>query len=784
MTPLLRVTLAFALGLLPGLRWAPPLALAAAAVLGAAALFACRRERAAVAAAFLLIGVAIGAVRAAQLARDCRSALADGAQVRLTGVPVALPVEGQAVALRATALVLDGGPSCAGVVVRVHVPAAHYEEVHAAALGTAHGLTVTGRWVVHPQRHGWPARAEYAGAVLADRVGPAPAVRAAPLARFRAGRQAALRETAPRQWPLAEALLLAQRTGLTADTRTTWVAAGLVHLLAISGMHVGLIAAGVLALARLLGASRQRAGRAALLITAAYVLFLGAPFAALRALLQAALLLTGLELQRPAEPFTLVAAAAFVIMVIDPLALLDPGFQLSFAGIIGLVAWRRPLQALLPARVPAFLREGLAAGVAASALTTPIAALHFGQAAWIGILATIIATPVLGAALAALFGALLLEAVLGAVPGWITLVVEAPLRALGAIAAAAARVPGGHTFVAHGTVLITIAAALLVIVLRRVLAERATLAPPSHAPDAVHERHARRARRARFRFAIAGAAGLVVVAWAPALLRAGGERIVEIHAIDVGQGDALAVRTPRGRWFLIDAGPRTPRADAGRDRVVPYLQRRGVRRIEAVILTHPDADHIGGAAAVLDAFDVGIVIDPGLPAGKDMYIDLLAAVRSGRQRWIAARAGMQFRADDVVFEFLHPRRALDAHRDANDNSVVFRLGFGSFAALFLGDAPAAVEEELVARHASRLRVAVLKVGHHGSATSTSEVLLATARPALALVSAGQRNRYGHPAPTVLRRLARYDVRVLRTDQLGNVTVRARRDGRLDAHARR
>src|SRR5690606_14236395 len=141
-----------------------------------------------------------------------------------------------------------------------------------------------------------------------------------------------------------------------------------------------------------------------------------------------------------------------------------------------------------------------------------------------------------------------------------------------------------------------------------------------HAPAAAHLRFASRHRRRRLRAGIAAAAMLAVVAAAPLVLRPRDGR-VEIHAIDVGQGDAFAIRTPAGRWLLVDAGPRTPRTDAGRDRIVPYLLRRGARRIEALILTHPDADHIGGATAVLDAFDTGLVLDPGLPAGKDMFID-------------------------------------------------------------------------------------------------------------------------------------------------------------------
>ncbi|HSJ05883.1 MAG TPA: ComEC/Rec2 family competence protein [Longimicrobiales bacterium] len=285
----------------------------------------------------------------------------------------------------------------------------------------------------------------------------------------------------------------------------------------------------------------------------------------------------------------------------------------------------------------------------------------------------------------------------------------------------------------------------------------------------------------RLRTLAAAATAIAVVAWAPLLRPRDGS--LAIHAIDVGQGDAFAVRTPRGRWILVDAGPRTMHTDAGRDRVVPFLLRGGARRVDALVLTHPDGDHIGGAAAVLDAFDVGLVIDPGLPAGKDMFIDLLAAARRGGQRWIAAREGIRFTVDGVEFSVLHPFSQVDGAGIANDLSVVLRMEYGAFAALFLGDAPMAVEDILVSRHGDGLRADVLKVGHHGSATSTGEALLASARPAIALVSAGRRNRYGHPAPGVLHRLARHEVRVLRTDELGNITVRVTAGGTVEVRAR-
>jgi competence protein ComEC len=827
-TPLLSVALAYAAGVLAGLRWAPQLAWAAVAVAGLALVFLNGHPPVASSPGssrtgssrtgsrqsgpeanslvsggaasgtvhapwrrwlplllFGAAGVFVGGVRGEAARTDCRTRLPDGLPIRVVGVPAALPTEGSALVFRAREFSAGQG-TCTVALVRVRPHAKHLAVLDSAARGLSPAVAVHGRWLAYPRRGGWPAPPQYAGSVLVDSVVAVPgAGRSSAVLRFRVAQQARLRSLLPARWPLAEALLLAQKSGLTPETRSRWVAAGLVHLLAISGMHVGLIAAGVLALAGAAGLSRRRSRRLAVLLTGAYVLFLGAPTAALRALLQATLLLTSVELQRPAEPFTLLAAAGLTILLLEPLALLEPGFQLSFAGMVGLIGWRQPVSDALPRRLPAWVRAGLAAGVAASALTTPIAALHFGQAAWIGIVGSLVAVPLLAASVAALLLALVVAALTGSTAGPHALLADVVLRLLEQVADLCARLPGGHAFVSAPTVLALLAAAATAIVVRGLLQQRAHAAeslPPSvAAPEEAYLRYAGRARAARVRWLIGAAAAVAVLAAAPAVRPHHGN--LHIHAIDVGQGDAFAIRTPRGRWILVDAGPRTAHADAGRDRVVPFLLRHGARRIEALILTHSDADHIGGAAAVLEAFDVPLVVDPGLPAGKDMFIDLLATARTGGQRWVAGNDDIVFTVDGVQFTLLYPRAALDASGTANDNSLVFRLEFGTFSALFLGDAPEAVEDELVARHGEQLRAAVLKVGHHGSSTSTGEALLMAARPTIALVSAGRRNRYGHPSPVVLHRLARHQVRVLRTDQLGTISVQVTRSGEVRVLAR-
>ncbi|MEX1182271.1 MAG: ComEC/Rec2 family competence protein [Gemmatimonadota bacterium] len=790
MTPLLLATLAYATGLLAGLRAPLPVAFGLV-LLGFAVLLLNLGWRRSIALSFCAAGLLAGGLRRNAVLADCRQHLPDGAVLRIAGVPPVLPTEGVSIPFDAVIEIIQegdvAGSACRGLI-RARAPARLLPALDSAARGTSPPILARARWLAYPERSGWPRRADFAGSALIDALEPRPdsmaaVPRAGPVRRFRTAQQARLRALLPERWGFAEALLLAQTSGLSPETRNTWVAAGLVHLLAISGMHVGLIAGAVLALAAACGTGPRTARRIAVLVTACYVLFLGAPSAALRALLQATLLLCSVELQRPTQPFTALSCAALVILMIEPLAVLDPGFQLSFAGMIGLVAWRRPVAELLPTALHRYLRDGIAAGVSASALTTPVAALHFGTASWIGVPATLIAAPLLGFAVGALLVALLVAALTGITAGPHALVADVPLRLLDLVAELAAGVPAGHGYMAASTVMACLAAAAAALLARRALVgSEPPLPPPSHAPAHIHERWSRRHRLRRLRVAAAAAAAVAAIAWTPLLLQPRDGR-VEIHAIDVGQGDAFAIRTPANRWLLVDAGPRSMRFDAGRDRVVPYLLKHGVRRLDAMILTHPDADHIGGAAAVLEVFDVATVIDPGFAAGKDLFIDLIAAARRTDSRWIAAREGITLRLDGVEVSILFPLSALDAAADANDTSVVFRLVFGAFSALFLGDAPTSVEERLIARHGDRLRTTLLKVGHHGSNTSTGEVLLAAIRPSVAVVSAGRNNRYGHPAPAVLRRLAEHEVRVLRTDVHGNITIRATRSGTLEMLAR-
>jgi competence protein ComEC len=236
-----------------------------------------------------------------------------------------------------------------------------------------------------------------------------------------------------------------------------------------------------------------------------------------------------------------------------------------------------------------------------------------------------------------------------------------------------------------------------------------------------------------------------------------------VTLLDVGQGDAIVVRSPGGRVMVVDAGNGgARRSDDGARVVAPYLWSLGVRRLDRIVLSHAHPDHTGGAAFLLAAFAVGEVWEGPAPRSDPSYAALDRSLRSAGVARRTVGAGLVESWDGVRLDVIGPQRPGRAPwRTRNDDSLVLLLRFGSVGILLPGDVEAAGEARLPARRAQ-----VLKVPHHGSRTSATPGLLAGCAPRLALVSAGQGNPFGHPHPEVLERCRSQGSLVARTDREG------------------
>lgn len=267
---------------------------------------------------------------------------------------------------------------------------------------------------------------------------------------------------------------------------------------------------------------------------------------------------------------------------------------------------------------------------------------------------------------------------------------------------------------------------------------------------------------------------------------AGAAGEMQVTFLDVGQGDAVYVRTPGGKHLLIDGGPADGQrggttGDAGRDAVLPFLQRHGVFRLDAVILTHSHPDHAGGLRAVLLGVDADALYITGHDSGDPEYRELLALAVDHRIPTRKIRAGDAITLDPALdVRVLGPGRRTRNFKSFNDASAVIRMAYGDVSFLFAGDAERGAEQRLIRECGPGLRSTVLKVGHHGSSSSTTRPFLQRVAPEVAVISCAFDNDYGHPHVQTLVSLKARKVKVFRTDYHGNVTVTT--DGRRYAVA--
>lgn len=239
---------------------------------------------------------------------------------------------------------------------------------------------------------------------------------------------------------------------------------------------------------------------------------------------------------------------------------------------------------------------------------------------------------------------------------------------------------------------------------------------------------------------------------------------LRFHFIDVGQGDSSLIITPKGKTILIDAGD-----EAHAKKVVSYIREQGIEKLDLVIATHPDADHIGGMDKVIKNFDIDVFAMPDVSAKTNQYKQIQRELKAKKMKATRLYQGDEVQIDDDIdFEILSPVKG-KKYDDTNEYSIVAKIVYKDTSFILMGDATMENEVDII-NNVPDIDIDVLKLGHHGSSTSSSDYFITKTSPKIAIISCGKNNKYGHPHQEVMRVLKKHGVTPYRTDEMGDIVI--------------
>ncbi|MBM7649973.1 competence protein ComEC [Bacillus ectoiniformans] len=548
----------------------------------------------------------------------------------------------------------------------------------------------------------------------------------------------------------AAALLFGDRSLLDEELTAVYQRLGIIHLLAISGLHVGLITAFVYYCLIRFGVTKENAQHILLLSLPVYTVFAGASPPVIRAVLMSVFVLLAAKYGKKISPLDALSVSFLLVSAINPYLIFQAGFQLSYTVSFSLLLSSSILQ-----YYTGFLSKMFAVTVISQLASLPIIMYHFFEISVISLAANLFFVPFYSFAVLPFMLVVFCLSYFIPLVGQLLLPLGWLLETVNGAAFQASQWP--FAVFVTGRPSIPLLTVLIICCI-------------------IGFWHWENKKNIRSILAGSAACLLSLQLWNTHSFKG------EVSFIDVGQGEAIFIQLPYGKGtYLIDTGGLLPfqkegwqqtkrTFTIGKDVLLPYFKSRGITEIDKLILTHSDYDHIGAASELVEGLKIKqMIISPGSESKAVMKETILAAATK-KIPVVYGKKGEYWQAGDARFQFLAPD---DEQYEGNNDSLVLYANIGGKKWLFTGDMEAEGEIELASRF--KLETDVLKVGHHGSKSSTTDDLIEMTEPQTAIISAGRKNRYGHPHPEVISRLTRNRIQIYRTDENGEITYTFRNE---------
>lgn len=546
-----------------------------------------------------------------------------------------------------------------------------------------------------------------------------------------------------------QAIILGEKGALSDQIREDFANSGLSHILAVSGLHTGVIALILLTLLQIIGRNKNLARILTVIFLVYYIFLSHCASSVQRAVIMISLVLIGNILQRKSDPINILFAAGFIILAVNPNQLFSIGFQFSFASVFAILVIFPLFSKFLSnlkkrSRLLFWALSLVLLCFTIQAVLAPFTIYYFHKVALGGILSNPIAIPLVGFILPLTIFTIILP-----VPLINSFYIASNNLLLGLLFKISQFVSTHkillfeYLYLDKWQVFSIICSIILCIFIWNKMDKR----------------------EVKLRKLLIGSVLVIILLVTPQLFR---EHLLKLTILDVGMGDAIFLQTPAKGNILIDTGNKTRHRNYGEVVVMPYLISEKIDHIDLMVLTHPHADHIGGAAHIINEIPVENILMPKCNYDSGLYHKLIDLIRKKEIALNYADTAIVFDGfPSVKLDLLFPVSDYYSN-NVNNYSVVLRCDYKEFSCLLTGDAEKEVEKWLVEINEKDLNVDVLKVGHHGSKTASSESFIKIVNPQYAAVSVGTPNKFGLPSAIVMNRLEQYAQEYFRTDEDGAI----------------